>query len=698
MGKIHDLKSKRAQFQAQRPDYSSTELELLQLIEERSNDSVLWGDKHGVSQRALLDIAYFEGHQYSYIDPSSGEMLTMRPTPGRPRVKDNKILPAVQRALGKISGKIGFKAIPKNGDFRAQAQAENLDRMLHAEYQRLRWETKLLEMHKLQVVTGCGFARPYFNPNGGPARKFYTDPVSGEPIPQDHIDERMRGILEREGQVKVVKEGEVDLAIHSIFDVHVPVEASDYDLPHYTLTWRKSLSYIRSRWPDRGRHVGPQEFSDSYDTSYESRLRSMATHAGDVLYSGSSLSSDSAIVKMHVESPSADNPKGLFAISANGVLLEHGPSPQYEFGLNCPDLVKFSFLSRPKSYWPISLVENMIGPQRELNRERSQMSRLRDKSLKDRLYAPLGASLAKTDIANVEGEVVMVDEKSIGAIQHERIGQIPAALFAMQGVSEKSLHDLASTPEASRGENPAGSRSGYMINLLEEQSGAFYDEPIRTTAASYSVLWTHVGQMFSKTWVGRREVQVHAPSPHGGRSSLVWSGHLSSEDIASDMIVEVLPDDLRKRNPAARQAFAGELVQYAPSFLQMPPEMQSEILETFEVGDDSGLKGLFLDVRRRTRRILDEIIENGVDPVIRPHIDDAQTMLSEINKFQQQYAYDTLEPDARARIERWQLGLNALLMQELMAQNAAAPVAAPGSSTGEAPAGDPPPEPPTEQE
>ena len=103
--------------------------------------------------------------------------------------------------------------------------------------------------------------------------------------------------------------------------------------------------------------------------------------------------------------------------------------------------------------------------------------------------------------------------------------------------------------------------------------------------------------------------------------------------------------------------------------MQFPAPMQAQILEAFEMGDASNVKDMFLAEKRRTERILFEIIEHDVDPMIQPTIDDPEVMLPVITMFQKHAGYQQLaikRPDTALRIDRWKRQLTQLMIQNAM--------------------------------
>ena len=522
----------------QAPQLSEKHQAILARVENRASNELLFGLKYHVMRRCFLDLAYYNGFQHVYWNYKRHKINQIPLKKGATRVTDNKIMPAVQRAVKILTSKVDFHVRPKNSDFRSRASARMGERAMRHLYRTKRWSRKLRNTMRWCAVTGVGFVRPFWNPNAGPEVEYFIDPSDGLPIPPEQLSEDAKALLRAEGMVTKVREGEVDLAVHSPFEVYVPDTATDTDdLQWYLIAERRSLDWIRQRWPKQGKYVAPEKFTSWESTSFEARILSMAgggVESGFEGFAGSLEYDDdkSAILKTYVEPPTADNPKGMYAVVAGGVLLEIGDSPSYTFGLNGSDLVKFDFIERPGSFWPISLPENMISPQRLLNNNQGQITDIRKNVLKPKMLAARGAVLGKSNFYDVTAEIIEYDEEKPPPAW-QPFPPLPGALFGVNEMHQASLRDLSAQHEAMQGENPAGVRSGFSINLLRERDLDFYQPIIENHAEAYSVLWGHVHQMVKKTWTTPREIQDIS------RDELVWTGWVNGDDLEEDASVIV---------------------------------------------------------------------------------------------------------------------------------------------------------------
>jgi len=654
---------------------SEQERLLLSRIETRANNELLFGLKYHVMRRAFLDLAYYNGFQHIYWDYRRHRIGQIPVNRNLTRVTDNKIMPAVQRAVKILTGKIDFTVRPKNSDYKSKAEARAGDRAIRHLYRTKRWARKIRKMARWAAITGCGFLRPYWNPNAGPEEEFFIDPQSGETIPPESISEQTKESLRKAGLSKKVRRGEVDISVHSPFEVYVPDTAEDTDdLQWYLIAQRRSLNWIRQRWPKMGVYVPAETFSAWERNSFEARILSMAGGAAEAGYEGFAgvMAYDddkSAILKTYVEPPSTEHPRGVYAVVAGGILLESGDSPSYTFGLNGCDLVKFDFIERPGSFWPMSLVENMISPQRLLNSNEGQLTDIRKSVLKPKLLSPRGSAIAKTAFTNVSADVYEYDPEK-GVPTWQPFPNIPNGLFGTHELHLQSLRDLSAQHEAMQGQNPSGVRAGYSIGLLRERDLDFYQPIIESHAESYQVLWSHVHQLIKRTWTSPMMVQELA------RTELVWSGWISGEDLAEDAKVVVDAAEMMPKSTAAKQAFAGEFLQYGPNLMTFPPMLRAAILETMEIGDDSKVKEIFeLDVRW-AEYALETMIGDpergipGYDVPVRPGIDDHQTILQVVRQFQKTAYYMSLPPETILRIQRYAQGQNEALIAAVALENA----------------------------
>lgn len=656
--------------------YSVEDRELLGKVEDRANNEALFGLKYEVMRNGLLNLAYYNGYQDTYWDEKNKKLSRAPARRGQHRIIDNKIMPACQHASNILGNQLSFTCRPESADFQARAQARLGERALKSQYRRLRWARKLRQMTKWQVTTGAGFVRPFFNPHAGPEQEFFMDPNSQQPIPEEMLTENDMEILRREGLSKKFREGDVDISVHSLFDLYVPDTTTDTDdMQWYVLTYRKSLGWIRQRFPKRGKMVASESFTAWERSSFEARILSMASgnqgaSANSAQTGGLNYDDDkSAVLKIYVEPPSPMNPKGKFAAVANGVLLEKGDAPSHTFGLEGPDLFKFDMIDRPGSFWPMGLPEQMISPQRELNASRSQMSELRSQILRPRVLAPRGSNLNKSAYApGMDVEIVEYNPDK-GQPHFEAGRDIPSTLFANADLSIQSMRDLSAQHEAMQGQNPAGGRSGYMITQLQEKDLSFYRPIVESNAESFERLWSACLTMIAKTWKSERWIEETAGT------ELVWDGWVSGKDMAKRPRVKVDPESLMPQSKAAKQAFGEALLQYGPNLAMLPPMVRGGILDLMEIGDDTNIRDVHHQDVRRCEAMIERIIgteeQPGVDVPARPGIDDHAAYSQVIANFMKSRQWESIGPEAQYRVTQFFQSHSQLLIQSLMAEGAA---------------------------
>lgn len=656
---------------------SEEEAETIRDVNEKTSEKILYGIKYEVNRRALLDLAYYNGHQYSYWDENAGRLKSIPVNENRSRIIVNKVMPRVQMACNLLSQNLSFEIRPKTNDFRSKAEALNGERAIRHLYNTKRWRRKLRTAMRWCVTTGVGFVRTIYDPNAGPKHEIFVDPQDNLPIPDEYLDDNVKAKLRAAGLSKIVPMGDIDLEVYSVFDVAFPDGATDlFDCPWYSLVQRRSLSYLKGRYKN-GKYVQPESVDTAEAALFESRILAMAggtqtRRLGRSTYFSAAVDdTESALIRVLHESPCPEYPNGRVVTVANGVLLEEADSPTASFGLNGFDLHKFDFIARPGSIWPVSLVENLIPVQRELNSTRSHRADLRRQGLQLRTFLPRGANMAKSHTTSGDFHtVVEVDQDKVGQVTHAPFPNIPQALFQEVADSERDMWDLTAQHEASQGQNPSGVRSGYAINLLNEKDLNFYREIIEGHAETFEILWGNIHQMVKRTWTMPRYV---SQLQHG---ELVYAGFIGATDLAENAAVVVDVENLVPQSKAAKQAFASELVQYAPNLIQLPPLLRSAILDAMDLGDTQSIKDIWQLDTRWAERAIQVMIgdpqngQPGFDMPVRPGIDDHEVQLQVVRNFQKTAAYDMLPPDAKIRIERYARGHNTALVEGLMAQGA----------------------------
>lgn len=651
------------------PEMSDADRQLVSVIDQRTSDRNLYGTKYHVNRRNLLEIAYFQGFQNTYWDATGNRLRAVPKRAGRARVIDNKILKAVQHATNVLTHNIGFKLRPKGNDFQAEAEAVNGERALWHLYRTKRWARKIRRCRQLCVLNGVGFLRPFFNPNIGPESKIYIDPATREPIPEEMLDPRLKQLLEAQNSYVSIREGDVDLSVHSAFEIYVPDGVLDTDdLPWYVISYRRSLRTIAELYPDRGRLVAPESMSDWENNTFEARVLAMAGGGADAnSYLGMMSPSAgqiglqgeaSAFLKIYVETPSATRPKGMFAAIANGVLLERGDAPAATFGWHGTDLFKYDFIERPGSFWPISLVENMISLQRAHNAQTSKQQDVIQSVLRDRVMVARGKALAKSAFSSDSLEIIEHEQNADPRWQPKP--DIPAGVFQASDRTAAALADAASQHEAFQGENPPGVRAGVQLNYLRERDLDFYRPIVGGHAETDEQMWAYVHQLVKRTWRTPRYVEQLEGT------EAVWAGHIDGSQLAEEARVVIDVDTLMPASRAADQSFALDVLQYGPNLLTLDPHLRAKVLEAIQLGDSSGVLDVFQADLRRAKLNLQMMIE-GVDVPVRPQIDDMGVHLQTVRNFQKTPAWDTLPPPAKFRIDRYAAACTQFLVAGLIA-------------------------------
>lgn len=222
---------------------------------------------------------------------------------------------------------------------------------------------------------------------------------------------------------------------------------------------------------------------------------------------------------------------------------EHGKFP----------FVKFEHIPSG-SFYPYSIIMDLISPQREYNKTRSQMVEMKNRTAKPPMLYPKGAINPKM----VTGEPGQMIGFAPG-FRKEDIGYLPPPEFPAYGQNElpilhADMDEIASQSDISRGAAPTGVQASAAISYLNEQN----DSTLYITIASISdAIEEFGGQCLSlahQYWTDAKTIKV--VSPNYSQDAQVFK----IADVNGNMDLRIESGSIMPQSLAGKQAFMMNLV------------------------------------------------------------------------------------------------------------------------------------------
>lgn len=230
----------------------------------------------------------------------------------------------------------------------------------------------------------------------------------------------------------------------------------------------RPASYIKKMY---GVDMEDEEFESAM--TYESQLRSIISD-GTAKVKG-------VVLKEYYERPNDENPEGRFVVYGNDQVFEEGanPYPQKPIPFN-----EIRGNPRPDSFWGISLVDDMIDPQRIYNKTKGEALEIQRLMSKPKWMVPNGSLPESKEITNAPGEDIRYDVVSGKGPETVRGVDIPMGFFKVLEETRQELYDASGQHEVSRGQSPF-TKTATGIAYLQEQDDARLSPMIRNFDRAY---------------------------------------------------------------------------------------------------------------------------------------------------------------------------------------------------------------------
>lgn len=453
-------------------------------------------DTGGVEARTLQAVAFSEGEQY--VDYKGQQLFTEAREENQLYLVFNLIGRRVSKLLGRLSAiDPPFKVQPNKKDPRAYAYAEVGDQLLEALDAVLDQSTRNWEILYWLTHGGTAFEYVPWIPNSVVAPKvqyaedgktlLFQHTESGEIVPQNVRDAHIAQGMPPESMKlyeKAELQGEVGSVIYGPLNVFIDqgvksIETLGPDQRVY-IAEIKTLGWIHENFgeenpedPQGGKMVQGLEGQKDFKIVTTNFVQGMESVAGTFLQDLIPLvqgTNDSDDIKMAVvvhayAPPSTVNPRGRYTCFIPGQKqLYDGECPYGEI-----PMVDYHWKPVTTTFWTGNFIQNLIAPQRFLNKRLSQLGEQSNASLYSSLL--LGGGLKASDIPSDKPGVIENGLSQDGTPLAQRMEppQIPDWFMTTIDFIIKLFNDIAGGEDLMDEHRFPGQLRGPMaVPLLQE--------------------------------------------------------------------------------------------------------------------------------------------------------------------------------------------------------------------------------------
>jgi hypothetical protein len=529
----------------------------------------------------FLNLSYYMGEQWVFWN--RGRVDRPRLDPWRLTLVDNRITGVVRTHIAKMTAqKPSFQVIPVTSDDSDQQSARTGEKILDWEWIELSLRKRLEAALGWAAICSAGFWKIWWDSAKGRKVSIVTDP-NGTPI-QHAVNggpvkvEDMGGVPQGMGS-RTLATGEVCVDVCSPFEICPdPVAKELEDCEWLIQETVKSPEWVFQHY---GKMVTPDV--DVAAGPSESRMYPSYLMGGVSGYRG-------VKVREYWCKANSRHANGRHAVWAGGEMLLEEANVYGDI----PYLM-FKGIPVPGRFWPTSLVEQLRGPQTELNKTISQIA-----ENGQRLGNPaiLCSRQANIPYSGRPGERIDYDDSTPNAIPTFLTPPpMPQYILAQQDRIQASIEAISGQHEVTNAQVPAGVTAASAINLLLEADDTRRGPSIYEMEEVIADAGTRILKLIATYWTDERTIMI------GGADDAWNQIHFKGAMLKENTRVQVQAGSAMYRSKAARQAAIMQFLQLIvqnPMSFPMDPSQFKELLRDMEAG---GLEKAFDDMSENEAQV-----------------------------------------------------------------------------------------------
>lgn len=477
-----------------------------------------------------LNMAFYKGDQY--MDIVNDRLIKLPASERRVRLTINRIKPVVRTELARMTTQDPTaEVVPATSETKDVLAAKAAEQVFLSTRERLKLKKLILQACWWTSVCGTGYIKTTWN-----KEKIETYP---------------------DGQVA---QGDLTYTALSPFHVLVPdlLEPEIQEQGYVFNVFTKPIDWVKAKW----NNILPDDIKPSVVSSTEIMDESRLNIRG----SSQQGKPDSCLIIEAWIKPGACKllPKGglvtvvdkyIVALAEEGLPYAHGDFP----------FAKFESVPTG-SYYAASVIEDLIQPQRELNRIRSQKAEARNK-MGNPGIAYYKGSLDPNKYTNGIGQLVEI-MPGMAMPTNLPVPQIPNFVAEEQEEILRDVEDISGQHQVSKGNTPSGVTAATAIQFLQEQDNSYMSTVFDSIEEAVKVIASHTIQLFIQFVDSKRMIKIV------GRDGAISTEWLTGSDIRTGTDIRVEGGSSLPTSKAARIAMIMDLMTKG----MIPPEMGLELM------------------------------------------------------------------------------------------------------------------------
>lgn len=488
--------------------------------------------RSSIERQWRLNLAFYFGKQNVAVQMKpglkQGQLYTPKAPPYRVRSVTNKIRPIIRTEYARVtSNKPSASVVPASSEDRDLFAAQAAEQIWQSEFSVKKLQSIYGRAAWWMLITGNGFLKDWWDPD-----KENTNYALANEVQIENLNR---------GQEQMMAVGDTCYSPVTPFHLFVPElrEPEIENQPFVLNVFVKSVEWAKATY---GEDFKPDTIS-SNDIIQDSDLN---------IHSGSN-EPDSVLVTEVWLKPNAHKffPKGgyfctignrLVAINDDGIPYQHGEFP----------FTHFSHIPSG-SFYRESVITDLILPQREYNRTRSQIIESKNRMAKPQLVAPKG-TIDPQKITSEPG-IVIEYNPGFGPPAPLPLQPIPAYVHQDLDIITRDMEDISAQHQVSRGEAPgSGVTAATAISYLQEKDDSLMTHTYNSIDEGWEKIAKHTLSHVVQYWELPRVVRTT------GMDSSFDAIVLKGADIRSGTDIRIEPGSSLPVSKAARQAFIMDMM------------------------------------------------------------------------------------------------------------------------------------------
>lgn len=480
-----------------------------------------------------MNMAYYVGDQWMYWN--RGRLERPKLDPWRFLAVDNRIQPVVRNEIAKMTKQQPiFQVTPQTADDEDVNSARLCEEILDYQWNHLDLRDKLLHALHWSRICGAGFWKVFWDKSVGLGTQYILGPDgkpaldgSGRPMRADGMDEQTLAQLKASGgRIEMINEGDVGVEVRSPFEIYPDPLAHSMEEAEFLFEETvKSPDYVYKRY---GITVEP----DSTPTLgvVESRM-----------WTQFDASKTGVKVREYWCRPNKEYPNGCRSVVIQNKIVDHDDNPADPM-----PYVMFKNIDVPGRFWPDSVVNQLRGPQTELNKIKSQIL---ENAARIGNPALMTSRQAGVEYSGRPGERIFYDSTVADAIpRYLQPAEVPGYVREQIDRIERSIQEISGQHEVTGGKVPAGVTAASAINLLLEQDDTRLGPSIYDMEANLAKAGSKIAKLVAKFYSTERTVAL--VDDEGGWDVFGFRGNMLKDNTQ----VNVQAGSAFPRSKAAKQA------------------------------------------------------------------------------------------------------------------------------------------------